>query len=288
LIGVLIIIVWGAAAAALIRRDVLPFWYAEQRATGAPQEDGEFQLGVFLGDRRVGTSWTKSVRNVSLTNVNSATVLETSIIPLPVVKQRMGSRILFDTTLNFQTGGALSSFDTQVYGLPVSPIRLEGQLLGIDYSCVARFGDVQQKFSIDARLSRELGESLRPFTNLSDLKVGQSWQLNIIDPISLLSGVTPDFRRVLVRVTRRETIQLDGRSASCFRVESDMAVAWVNDEGRVLKQTIQMPLIGTITLLDEPYDARKRHRVKRELTPRPTRIRLDVDHDGIPASRESM
>ncbi len=59
---------------------------------------------------------------------------------------------------------------------------------------------------------------------------------------------------VLVRVTGTESIEHNGRVVEAFRVEADRAVAWVTSDGRVLRQEVDLPLLGRLTLIDEPFD----------------------------------
>jgi len=86
-----------------------------------------------------------------------------------------------------------------------------------------------------------LAETLRPFTHLKNLHVGQRWRLRLLDPIPLLQSGNMDLQISLVTVTGREPIDHGGRRIECFRVETEGAVAWVDDTGRVLRQEFKSP-----------------------------------------------
>jgi hypothetical protein len=99
---------------------------------------------------------------------------------------------------------------------------------------------------------------IRRFDRLPNLHVGQSWRIKLLDPLALL---TPDLAEadmelepIIVQVTRTEEIEHRGRKIETFVVEGADATAWVADDGRVLRQEVQVPLIGKLVLLDEPYD----------------------------------
>ncbi len=65
-----------------------------------------------------------------------------------------------------------------------------------------------------------------------------------------------ELNRVLIQVTRMETIEHQGQSVEVFVVEGGGATAWVDREGRVLKQVVDnLPFLGKLILLDEPYSA---------------------------------
>lgn len=250
LFGIAVILLWGSAVIALVRRDVLPYWEAHRPPRGViPQE--RLQAGLYAGPQRIGASQTTVRRFGGITHVRSVTELALGAMRLPGLSAL--PRVTFVTTLTFQGVERLESFETQVHGAP-APIHVEGHLLGIDYSCLAKFGALQHKFSLDARLSQQLGEALRPFTHLPDLELGQTWQVQALDPVGLMTGQTAQFRPMLVRVVGRDRIPHRGAEVECFRLESDHAWAWVDRDGRVLVQVIELPLLGKLTIRDEPFD----------------------------------
>lgn len=270
LLGVAIILLWGSSLVALFYRDVLPYWQAQDQPIGAAPA-GDRQVGIFdKNDRRIGTNWVSIRYQGTTSNWYSLTALSLSTLSLPGLPAL--PNVLFDTTLNFQADGTLTGFETKVLGM-MTPIELKGYLLGIDYSCLARIGSFEQKFSIDAQVSQQLSDNLKPYTHLPRLRVGQSWQVQVLDPVSLLLQQAARPVRVLVRVAGRDSIEHGGEMIECFRVESDLAVAWVHEDGRVLKQVVyNIPLMGKITLLDEPFDAAARAAARRDLQQREPEI----------------
>ena len=70
-----------------------------------------------------------------------------------------------------------------------------------------------------------------------------------------LGGKT-QFRSIVARVTRTENIEHGGKPVTCFVVETSpqQIVAWVDSDGRVLVQEVEVPGFGRIQVREEPYD----------------------------------
>ena len=59
---------------------------------------------------------------------------------------------------------------------------------------------------------------------------------------------------MLIQVTGKEMITHGGERIETFVVEGGGVTAWVAADGRVLRQEANLPLVGKLILLDEPYD----------------------------------
>jgi hypothetical protein len=248
--GLTVTTVWLAAMAALVYRDVVPFWTA-QEAPDQLVSDGAFQVGIRnSANVRLGTTWVRIVPTASITTVRSTTFLNLGAVvtPLPVA-----AAMIFDTTLTYQPDGTLGQFRFRLEGAPF-PIRVVGERCGRDFACTTTFDQVKKTVPLDARLSECLAETLRPFTHLKGLHVGQSWRIRMLDHFSILQGKRPELKLQLVTVAGREKIRHGGREVECYRIETDGAVAWADDSGLVLVQEVQIPFLGKWTLTDEPYD----------------------------------
>ena len=111
-----------------------------------------------------------------------------------------------------------------------------------------------------------MGESMRPFSVLPNLEVGRCWQIKLFNPIRQLIGRRADFESVVVEVTGKETIEHQGRTVECFRVEARDVVAFVDEVGRVIEQRVHLPMIGGIVLRDEPYDEAARQAARQRIS----------------------
>lgn len=261
LLGLFIVILWAVAFTTLIAYDVAPYWRTQEPPRGRLPE-GEYQVGIFdKSNRRIGRSWTSLSPQPDLLAVQSLTELS-DLSPLRGLV-RVPAMVI-DTSLS------ISLPDERLQSLEVS-LREHGDTLaelhahqvGQDYSCVARVGALQRHFSLDARATAVLSDSLRPFNYLPNLHVGQTWRIRMLDVVELLRDQTAAITPQLVRVTARESIEHQGRRVSCFRIESDNAVAWADDAGRVLLQRVELPLLGTLEIRDEPFDSAARAAARR-------------------------
>lgn len=249
--GVAITLVWLVAMTALVRRDVLPYWTAQDAPRTAGHE-GNFQAAI-LNDagRRLGTSWVTTTHGPQLMTVRSATVIDLaafgSILPVR-------GEMLIETDLTYEHDGMLMGFDLRLHGSGI-PISVSGERLGNDYACTAQIGDTKTIVPLDWRLSEGLGEMMRPFTHLDDLYVGRRWRLRLIDPFSVFTGGgSVEFKTQLVTVTAKETIETNRGPVDCFRIETEGTVAWADDTGRVVRQEVRIPLLGKWHLEDEQFD----------------------------------
>jgi len=252
IIGAVAALVWIGLMAALLDRDY-PFWrQLDPPSTVIPT--GNRQTAIYdAGNNRVGTAWmTVSQKSavVSFTQFEIARVVP----GLPA-----GGPIAVKTTLGFDDDGSLQRIMFWLHGVGI-PIQVSANRIGDDFACDLRIGDLQRSMSLPAEASECLGESLRPFTHLKGLHVGQTWRIRIVDPIALLRDQSVDFTAQMATVTARENVKHNGVDVPCFKIETNGAIAWANDEGTVVRQEVVIPFIGKWTLLDEKYDAAAREK----------------------------
>ncbi|MCB9853120.1 MAG: hypothetical protein H6819_08490 [Phycisphaerales bacterium] len=254
--GISITIAWFVMLGLLIRRDVMPFWLAQEPpADSVP--DGNFQTAILKeGGRRIGTSWVTTVNLAETKTVHGMTILDVSGI-VPLMKT-----IRLESTLSYNEDDALDEF-AFVLDTEGASARVTGERYSTEFACIAELGAIKRQISLDAGLTAYLSDTLRPFTLLKGLHVGQAWRMRVIDPFALLQSQEARFDVRLVRVTRKEKIKHRGTQIECFRVETEQTVAWADDDGRVLRQEVSMPFLGKWIMLDEPYDGRARQDAKR-------------------------
>jgi hypothetical protein len=244
-IGIVLAVGWLVAMAGLVQRDLLPVWTA-QEAPATLMPAGEYQIGIFnQSGIRVGTTWVSSTPTV-----RSTTVLDMGRIAglLPIAgRWRVTTDLSCDA--DHQVDQFKFTLTAAEFCAEVTAERLER-----DFSVIAKLGDYKKTMLLNADLSRFLAETLRPFTHLEDLHVGQRWRIRLLDLFALVRSQSLAFQTELAEVKRMETIEHAGRLEECFRVETPTATAWVDKAGRVLKQEVIIPLIGKWTLVDESVD----------------------------------
>lgn len=243
-------LVWILAMGALIHRDVLPYWMAGDAPCQVTPEE-EYQVGITLdGRRRVGTTWVTTTITPGMRLVRSATRLDLGAIRTVLP---LSGELVLQSDLSYAADDSLEtfSFDLRSGGFEA---RIEGERYGRDYACTLRIGPKSWTIALEGEHSEYLGESLRPFTRLKNLTVGQRWRLRVLDPFAALQSQTLEFNTQVATVTARETIAHAGERVSCFRIETEGTVAWADDEGRVLRQEVNVPLLGRFVLTDEDFD----------------------------------
>ncbi len=246
----------------LFQRDVLPFYRAQEPPT-SPIPPGSSQVAIHTNEGvRLGTAWLTTTPLLENTTVHSTIHLDLRALSTFL---RMGGDLFFDTDLTYSNKVGLSEFQFRLETGLVSAL-VEGRRYGDQFACVAKMGSITRTMSFDGELSRFLGDSIRPFTHLSNLHVGQTWRLRVIDPIKMLTGQSLEFTAQLVKVTGQEMIKHRGTEVECFRIETKGATAWADDSGRVLRQEATVPLMGQWVMTAEPYDAESRKAAKREIT----------------------
>lgn len=267
-IGILSIVVMLAANAALFTFEIAPDWFSGDPPINpnlqlAPDEQRRVQVGIFdRSGRCVGRSWTTAGRAAALTDVNISTFLD--IIDLPGGLRTPPA--LVEINLQYQhADGIVDEWQLDVLGLGI-PISLHGERIPPgEFPCRWQIGDQHGTLYLRADATRALGDVIRPFDEMPNLYVGRTWRLRLVNPLSQLTpGLAAEalaVESVLVRVRSVEALEHDGRTVDAFRVEAPGAVAWVSPEGRVLRQVVQLPVLGELTLRDEPFDEAEMRRV---------------------------
>ena len=256
--------------AALFVRDVVPDWYAGAPPSAvaldlATGDELDVQLGLFdEKGRRIGYAWTLSSRDEYLTKVRHQTVIRSLRLPGDVVTPML--RV--DTDLNYHGRSIVDELRVRVSGLDMQ-VRLDGAFYPPDhFPCTWQVGAQRGEFDLPADATRALGDVIRPLDGLTGLEVGQSWRVSLLNP---LAGMIPDWgarfmanQSMVVRVARIEQIDHRGEPVDAFVIEADKMRAWMTQDGRLIRQEYELPLIGRLVLVDEPYDASTRADVLNE------------------------
>ena len=267
--GFVIVLFWLASMTWLVWQDVWPGLTAGDPPNavlgGNATRPITSQVALYNKyDQRIGTAWT--VHGGPPDARKREDVIHLKSFPL------LG-RALIEVDSAFTREGKLDEFDLSVWadGIPFETIieRNSGQNRGQIHVQGGRFasvygftlhaGPMWETFKIPASQAGLIGDVFRPFATLPDLKVGQSWRMQMVNPLAAASGLGDRFITLLVRVTRRQTITTtDGRKVDCLVVEAPNVKAWVDDDGVVWEQQVELPIGGTITARAEPYDLQAR------------------------------
>lgn len=255
------------ANAALFTRDILPGLYAgdppqSQRIHTDDSTELVQQVGIFLADGlRVGRSWSSARDLGEIIQLSTITVLNAPALGVSAESPELA----IYTTIDILDQRTVDSIALRVLGLGF-PMRLRGERVSpFEFPCEWEVGPQRGETVLPTQLMNSFGDPFQPFGAPQDVTVGQVWKIQTVSPFSLMSGdgqAEFDTRAMLVRVAAEEYLEHDGAGLKAFRLESDGVTAWVTRDGWLVKQVIELPIIGRITLLDEPYD-RALHNTKR-------------------------
>lgn len=263
LIAICVVLLWLTAMTSLFIRDVWPAWTAQDPPPMTsnqfpPSLPREQQYGILRGQERIGTAWVDITVGGSMTMIRG-TIQLNSLPLLPEVR--------VETTTDFAEG-TLDRFLLDVYGTPLT-INVRGERRGIYFPCTLQVGPIHHQASLDLSSSRLIGETLRPFSFLPNLQVGQSWRMQLLDPVSAAMSRRAEFKSIVAKVTARESLvsPLSGERVECLVVETipRQVKAWVDLQGRVLVQEVDMPGFGRLTVKEEPYEKESRAAAKQRI-----------------------
>ncbi len=271
LLGMLTFVAMLAVNAALIMRDVVPAWTA-----GAPPivtveqlEPGWTRtayLGIYGPDGdSLGGVWSETWRIGDTLFIESMTVLD----EFKLNGETLTPNLRIDLRLAYNEEGLLEELDLDVVGLGMT-IGVRGEYLPPDeFTCDWTFDQRQGTFILPAEATRALGDARQPFQGLGDLRVGQTWRHETLDPLAMLlpgiqgQGMEP--RPMIVQVTGEEKIEHQGISVRAKVLEAERVRAWISPLGEVLRQELTLPAFGRITLQGEPFDDNARARARRSV-----------------------
>ncbi len=263
------VFLWLGAMTALFVRDVWPAWTAQDAPPITKEllnqiDHRQEQYGIFDQDgARMGTAWTNILTAGGNTTIYGTAALSVSaILPMPELR--------IETVTEFADDGALDSFNLDVFGVPMTTIKVRGERRGVYFPCELQVGPLHRQANLELSASRMIGDALRPFSFLPTLKVGQSWRMQVLDPMSAVMTRQTQFTSVIATVTGEETVQHAGRSIVCKVVETSPhhVKAWVAPEGRVVIQEAQLPAMGKYRIRQEPFDENARTQARERIRAR--------------------
>ncbi len=258
-VGISIVLFWAVSTGWLIWKDIIPAWTAQEppRVVAADwiRQYGEnAQFGIFdHKDRRVGSIWT-SYRGGTSTDREDDIFIDRAPIVGPMHLHLVS---LFDIE------GRLDEFDADIFALD-QHVQIHGERFPTQFAFRMSTGTAVHRFKVHLSRAGRFSEAFRPFDSMPNLEVGQSWQMQVLNPIAMITGTGDEFLPMLVRVAGREKRMIDGGPKECFIVETATATAWVDvSSGVVWEQQVKLPF-GTYNIRYESYDAERKKRVSQQ------------------------
>jgi len=259
LISVTIVVFWITAMSALFMRDVYPAWTAQDVPPVLSDPDDRStiseQLGIFDAEgQRRGTAWSEVSHSSGMSSMEGVIFLN----DLGSLKS-----VLIVTDTEF-VNGELDNFELRVLGVPGVKIRVHGERHGIYFPCELQAGPFFREVNLESTATRMVGDVFRPFSYLPALKVGQSWRMQMIDPISAVLGGKARLTSLVAKVVRQETRTFGDQTIECFVVTTSpgQVTAWIGPDGKVYEQQMNVPMLGPMTVRYEPMDEQARLRTE--------------------------
>lgn len=258
-IGLLTFLLMLVANAVLLVKDILP-----RLSAGKPPLPREMALipGEELQSQQaltneqgqvIGAIWSISSRSVEILATRTWTVLEPMALGPGLTLPRL--QVMHESI--FDKNCQLDEINLRVFGFGV-PVWVKGQFAPPgDFPIQWQLDDRRGTINLPAETAAAMRDAMQPLGSLTQLEVGQAWRVRIMNPIaSLTPGMKGDLQTLdmLVRVTGKTKLEHNGEKKEVFVVETDSLVAFVDQDGRLLKQVMEIPLLGQVTCIDVPFD----------------------------------
>ncbi len=261
--GFLIVPLWLIAMSWVFAHDVWPRWTAMEAPPLSVndwlvEQGRESQYAIFQNNVRVGDLWT--TYRIDSKSAQREDVLWIEKFSLDITPLRVIS------LSKFTGAGKLDEFTVRLAN-PGIHGELHGERFSEDFSFTFKVGPsprLNRRYKVPLADGDLISEATNPFAHLSDVQVGQRWRMQVFNPLTAILGIGSQFTSMLVEVTGKESIIVDGSPRNCFVIESAKAKAWIDENGAVQIQEAQLPLVGTLRMVRQAYcDVDARHDVQR-------------------------
>jgi len=242
--GWLIVPLWVAAMGWLIAHDVWPNWTALEppRLKASDWLKGEGRRSQYtISDESgpFGAVWTKYL--IDDRSILRADLIWIDRLPLPIGPIRITG------TSAFTVEGVLDEFTLRIEGAGPN-VKLHGERFHSGFSFVLEIGHDNRTLKIPTAESGWISGAFHPFAELPNLQVGQSWRMQVVNPIAAITGIGTQFIPLMVRVTAEERLETPTGMRNCLVVETTHARAWIDARGVVLLQEMKIPMLGTMRI----------------------------------------
>ena len=264
--GFVIVPVWMATMTWLVAHDVWPGLTADDPPLLEPTEwfedqgrETQFTVLDPSGDR-LGQVWTSYL-------IDTLSMRREDWIWLNKLPFSFGPLRLYVSS-TYTARGVLDEF-TVALESPEALLELHGERFHADFSFelegyVGR-RHVDTNFKIPLVEGGVLSSGFNTYAPMTGLHVGQTWRVQVFNPVSALVGMGRRFLPMVVRVTGKERVSTPDGVHECFVLESARTKAWVDVTGIVRVQEMDLPTIGRIRIVREPgFDEKGKESVLRE------------------------
>jgi hypothetical protein len=224
-IKVLVILTWlGMTAALFGRLSAAPELIIQPEDRTFNQESW---MSVFFGGQKVGYTY----QAISQAGAGGYSVDQNTYMRLNL----MGTVQVLRTVLSAQLDDVwgLERFHFFMSSGPVQ-YKLSGRMEGRDLVLSSMTGGKKMENRIQLDQTPRLAAGLMPYLGGQKMEEGDRYEVPIFDPSTLST------KPVTVTVEGRESLRIDEETVETFRIRQDYhgvtAYAWVDDQGRVIKE----------------------------------------------------
>ncbi len=260
--GFIIVPLWLASIGWLVAHDIWPGLTAQDSPTlqvsdWLKETGRQAQFAVYNSAGRLGTIWTEYGIDEEFVQRDDTILISGSglldIFPLRMIISSV-----------FTGDGMLDEFTVKIDSNR-GVMLLHGERFPSDFSFTLETGTISKSFKIPLTQGRIISSGFNPFSQTTDLHVGQRWRVQMFNPVAVLTGFGDRFVPMIVEVTGKETIVAGGSLVECFVVQAANAKAWVDAQGAVREQQVTLPMLGTLRIVREGvYDEEARRVARRE------------------------
>ncbi len=250
---------WAAMMTLLVQRDLIPQFQAMRRASQPDSyhyleriaEKGRAeQMGIYLGDRRVGYTRSRVRMMADELHLESKTVIRLSEASGPLAQVPAVAGFL-DFGIYFSAHGFQGELLDVRATLSMPPgtapmVIVTGKPKGGALELTIRQGEKAETRTVDFDPKQLLSSSYGQAFSLPALKMGAAWRITVLDPLTRSIRVLP------AKVVDREFVAIGGRTYDAYVIRilygTSETKVWATPKGEILKQT----MLGFTFLREDP------------------------------------
>ena len=244
--GILIVIIWLFTLFLLVKREHYkpePVNTHDIYSQSNSEKNSEYWMDILLGKSKVGYSVTR-VKAMK----NGFEVTEKILVFVDLMGSR--KKIISKTKASIDKRFLLNEFEYSIVADSMN-FMISGRIKGKSLLLSIGKGEGVETRVITLPSKPMIASSLSCFLSSLDLRVNNSYDLNLFDPLTMTTNTHT------IRVANRETIKIDGKPYDAFRLEmtylGSPLVFWIDRDGTPLKET---GLMGFILVKSSPEKAK--------------------------------
>lgn len=238
LIPILIVLFWLAATFLLLYRHILVPRLGTEAKLLLPENEEKW-MGIYLKGQKIGFASSRFSREIDGYNVH-----EEIRMKLKVLNTLQDIHTV--TKVSLSPGLNVRSFKFAIYS--TQDLEMEGKFKGKTLTLDIKTGSSRSRKELQLEELPQMNLTVIPYLLKKGFRTGMRLKLPVFDPVTL------SVQKMVIEVTGREKIQVNGIEVEAFKIRGDLngvsSIMWVDDKGNELKA--ESPL--GFTLVTEPME----------------------------------